>query len=158
MSQNNPLVLVGFYQNLYHRASKAEFSRSHSHIIRTTSAGHSRVITAFDTRFITRLLRVCRPFMYCRCLALLARRKCAGPWVTFGQYCIYDVTAFKFVYGEHSKTRLNVLEVRMCTNFGNLGFEFWNPFDVRDIDSTVPGRILWTGPLRFLTWHHHFTY
>jgi hypothetical protein len=44
-------------------------------------------ITAFDTRFMTRLLRVFRPFMYCRCLALLARRKCAGPWVTFGQYC-----------------------------------------------------------------------
>jgi hypothetical protein len=28
-------------------------------------------------------------FMYCRCRALLARRKCAGPWVTFGQYCTY---------------------------------------------------------------------
>jgi hypothetical protein len=25
---------------------------------------------------MTRLLRVCRPFMYCRCLALLARKKC----------------------------------------------------------------------------------
>jgi hypothetical protein len=25
MSQNNPLVLVGFYQNLYHHASKAKF-------------------------------------------------------------------------------------------------------------------------------------
>jgi hypothetical protein len=29
LSQNNPLVLVGFYQNIYHHASKAEFSRSH---------------------------------------------------------------------------------------------------------------------------------
>jgi hypothetical protein len=27
--------------------------------------------------------------MYCRCRALLARRKCAGPWVTFGQYCTW---------------------------------------------------------------------
>jgi hypothetical protein len=35
---------------------------------------------------LTRLSRVCHPFMYCRCRALLARRKCAGPWVTFGQY------------------------------------------------------------------------
>jgi hypothetical protein len=26
-------------------------------------------------------------FMYCRCRALLARRQCAGPWVTFSQYC-----------------------------------------------------------------------
>jgi hypothetical protein len=31
------------------------------------------------------LSRVCHPFMYCRCRALLACRKCAGPWVTFGQ-------------------------------------------------------------------------
>jgi hypothetical protein len=46
---------------------------------------------AFDTRFMTRLLRVCRPFMYCRCFALLARRKCAGPWDTFGQYILYVI-------------------------------------------------------------------
>jgi hypothetical protein len=59
----------------------------HSHSIRNISAWHSRVITAFDTRFRKRLLRVCCPLMYCRCFALLARRKCAGPRVTFGQYC-----------------------------------------------------------------------
>jgi hypothetical protein len=29
MSQNNPLVLVGFYQNLHHHASKAKFSICH---------------------------------------------------------------------------------------------------------------------------------
>jgi hypothetical protein len=28
MFQNNPLVLVGFYQNLYHHSSKAEFKIS----------------------------------------------------------------------------------------------------------------------------------
>jgi hypothetical protein len=89
------------YSNVGHmkRASYAW----HMHGIRTTFAWHPRCIritfaqhlrdirasiTAFDTRFMTRLLRVCRrPFMYCRCLTLLARRKCAGPWVTFGQYC-----------------------------------------------------------------------
>jgi hypothetical protein len=32
-SQNNPLALVGFYQNLYHHAPKAEFSRSHRFFI-----------------------------------------------------------------------------------------------------------------------------
>jgi hypothetical protein len=68
----------------------------HSHNIRTISAWHSRVITAFDTRFVTRLLRVCRPFIYCRCPALLARRKCAGPCVTFGQYCILQITQVHF--------------------------------------------------------------
>jgi hypothetical protein len=70
------------------RAYEARLTTSayHSHNIRTTSAWHSRVIAAFDTRFMTRLLRVC-PFMYCRCLALLARLKCSRPWVTFGQYC-----------------------------------------------------------------------
>jgi hypothetical protein len=39
---------------------------------------------------LTRLSRVCRPFMYRRCRALLERRKCrkcAGPWVSLGQYC-----------------------------------------------------------------------
>jgi hypothetical protein len=35
---------------------------------------------------------------------------------------IDGAAAFKFVYGEHSKTRLNVLESRMHANFGNLGF------------------------------------
>jgi hypothetical protein len=30
------------------------------------------------------------------------------------------VTAFKFVNGEHSKTRLNVLEARMCLLYGTL--------------------------------------
>jgi hypothetical protein len=34
------------------------------------------------------------------------------------------VTAFKFLSGEHSKTRLNVFEARMCTNIGNLGFAY----------------------------------
>jgi hypothetical protein len=29
LSQNNPLVLVGFYQILYHHASKAKFSICH---------------------------------------------------------------------------------------------------------------------------------
>jgi hypothetical protein len=66
---------------------KRASSVHHPRNIRTTSAWHSRVITAFDTRFMSRLLRACRPFMYCRCLAVLARRKCAGPWVNFGQYC-----------------------------------------------------------------------
>jgi hypothetical protein len=46
---------------------------------------------ACDTRvgcaLLTRLLRVCRPFMYCRCRALLVNWKCARQWVTFGQYC-----------------------------------------------------------------------
>jgi hypothetical protein len=32
------------------------------------------------------------------------------------------VPAFKFIYGEHSKTRLNVLEAQKCTNFGDFGF------------------------------------
>jgi hypothetical protein len=52
----------------------------HSHNIRTTSAWHSRVITAFDTRFWRVCCAVCRPFMHCSRLTLLARRKCAGPW------------------------------------------------------------------------------
>jgi hypothetical protein len=34
MSQNNPLVLVGFYQNLYHHASKAKFSICHWFFVR----------------------------------------------------------------------------------------------------------------------------
>jgi hypothetical protein len=53
---------------------------------------------ACDTRvgcaLLTRLSRVCRPFMHCRCRALLARRKCAGPWVTFGQYCMYCTSLY----------------------------------------------------------------
>jgi hypothetical protein len=55
-----------------------------SHLLLEWSAPHLynilrdiRASTAFDTRL----------FMYCRCLALLARRKCAGPWITFGQCC-----------------------------------------------------------------------
>jgi hypothetical protein len=42
---------------------KRASSVPHPSNIRTTSAWHSRVITAFDTRFMTLLLRVCRPFM-----------------------------------------------------------------------------------------------
>jgi hypothetical protein len=42
----------------------------------------------------------------------------SGPVQTTGSHQIMPwldgVTAFKFVYGEHSKTRLNVLEARMC--------------------------------------------
>jgi hypothetical protein len=34
MSQNNPLVLAGFYQNLHHHASKAKFSISHRFFVR----------------------------------------------------------------------------------------------------------------------------
>jgi hypothetical protein len=34
MSQNNPLVLVGFYQNLHRRASKAKFSICHRFFVR----------------------------------------------------------------------------------------------------------------------------
>jgi hypothetical protein len=42
------------------------------------------VMCVSDTRvgcaLLTRLSRVCRPFIYCRCRALLARRKCARPY------------------------------------------------------------------------------
>jgi hypothetical protein len=52
------------------------------------AACDTRVGCALLTRLSPGLSRVCRQFMYCRCRALLARRKCTGPWVTFGQYCI----------------------------------------------------------------------
>jgi hypothetical protein len=52
-----------------------------------------------EWRFMTRLLRVCRPFMCCRCLALLARWKCVGPWVTFDQHCIWRRT--RLLYWAH---------------------------------------------------------
>jgi hypothetical protein len=75
------------------RASHVGYNACNARIQRVLSHLHSRVMTAFDTRFMTRLLRVCRPFMHCTYLALLARRKRAGSWITFGQYCIKSFQA-----------------------------------------------------------------
>jgi hypothetical protein len=67
---------------------------------------------AWDAHF----WRVCRPFMYCRCRALLARMKCAGPWVTFSQYCMnillnlskspHHVVLHKYLYQPRQNDRL----------------------------------------------------
>jgi hypothetical protein len=69
-----------------HRVLHRIWHSNVAHMKRASSVQHPGNIHIIF-RFMTRLLRLCRPFMYCRCLALLACRKCAGPWVTFGQYC-----------------------------------------------------------------------
>jgi hypothetical protein len=57
-----------------------------AHMKRASCVQHLRGMCA-GYALLTRLSRVCRPFMYCRCRVLLTRRKYTGPWVTFGQYC-----------------------------------------------------------------------
>jgi hypothetical protein len=75
------------YSNFAHmkRASCAQHLRGRCAGCCSGSMWLTRV-TRVGCTLLTRLSRVCRPFMYCRCRALLARRKCAGPWFTFGQY------------------------------------------------------------------------
>jgi hypothetical protein len=50
--------------------------------MKRASCVHTRGMRTSDA-FVARVSSI-----HCRCRALLARRKCAGPWVTFGQYCI----------------------------------------------------------------------
>jgi hypothetical protein len=57
----------------------------HSHNIRTTSARHNWICHALRDAFVARVSSIHE-------MSRIARRKCAGPWVTFGQYCIW---AFK---------------------------------------------------------------
>jgi hypothetical protein len=72
-------------------ATRMSCTRSAHHVYNIcVGCARDAAPAACDTRvgcaLLTRLSRVCRPFMYCRCPALLARIKCAG-WVSFGQYC-----------------------------------------------------------------------
>jgi hypothetical protein len=83
------------------------------------TSGATCVITAFDMRFMTHLLRVCCPFMYCRCLTLLTRRKCTGPWVTFGQYCSSAGTFHQF-YSLNYYIRLYVTRRHEMSHFAHL--------------------------------------
>jgi hypothetical protein len=86
LTKSNPCYETRFSRRVQSSALYIAFAISYNsnvaHMKRASSVQHPRNIRASSLRrFMTRLLRVCRPFMYCRCLALLARRKCAGPWV-----------------------------------------------------------------------------
>jgi hypothetical protein len=69
-----------------HRICYLNVAHYEARIMCTTSAWDVRGMLL--RQHVTHMWRVCRPFVYCRCRALLERRKCAGPWVTFGQYCM----------------------------------------------------------------------
>jgi hypothetical protein len=81
------------------------------------AALRQHVTHAWDAHF----WRVYRPFMYCRCRALLARRMCAGPWVTFGQYyCSFSQFKRWCLKGK-------TLESSPCVYFGGI-FNKWYDF------------------------------